>query len=62
MAARKSFRTNHSTAAFFLPLFESNDRDLFAQISGEKALGNHRVNAAHDVDDLRHAETDRDAA
>jgi|HubBroStandDraft_5_1064220.scaffolds.fasta_scaffold681756_1 hypothetical protein len=62
MAARKSFRTNHSTAAFFLPLFESNDRDLFAQISGEKALGNHRVDAAHDVDDLRHAETDRDAA
>jgi len=41
---------------------ELNDSNLFAQIAGEKALGDHRVNAAHNVDDLSYAKADRDAA
>ena len=38
------------------------DHDLPAQFAGEQALLDHRVHAAHDIDDLRHAKAGRDAA
>ena len=39
-----------------------NDGDLLAQISCEKILRDHGMNPAHDVNHLRHPETDGDAA
>jgi hypothetical protein len=39
-----------------------NDGDLLAKFGREKALGNQRVNAAHDVDHLSYAKADRDTA
>src|ERR1700730_4560501 len=41
---------------------ESHDRDLFAQVSREKTLRNHGVDAAHYVHNLSHPKTGCDAA
>src|SRR6516225_11072926 len=42
-----------------LPL---NDGDLLPQLAGKQAFRDHRVDPAHDIDDLRHPEARRDAA
>src|SRR5882724_13307858 len=39
-----------------------NHGDLPPQLAGEEALRDHRMDPAHDVDDLRHPKARRDAA
>src|SRR6516162_722085 len=45
-----------------LPWFALNDGDLVPQLPAEQVFRDHRVHAAYDIDDLRHAEASRDAA